>query len=149
MQLIVSTAVAEPAGAPAVPVFLTPPRTSVCLILRSTPGRGWVRIQYPHPMRRALALLAIATTAPAQWQIQNSHSTASLRGIHSLGHGVAWASGTQGTILRTTDEGTTWQPCTTPPETQRLAFRSLQPFATQTPTALSTAKPNLSPPLNT
>ena len=47
----------------------------------------------------ALAALLIATTTQAQFQIQDSHTTASLRGIHSLGNGVAWASGTEGTIL--------------------------------------------------
>jgi photosystem II stability/assembly factor-like uncharacterized protein len=69
-------------------------------------------------MRLALILLALTTTAPAQWTLQQSHTTASLRGIHSLGNGVAWASGTNGAILRTTDDGTTWQTCTTPPNAE-------------------------------
>jgi photosystem II stability/assembly factor-like uncharacterized protein len=55
----------------------------------------------------ALAALLTATTTQAQFQLQDSHTTASLRGIHSLGNGVAWASGTEGTVLRTTDEGAT------------------------------------------
>jgi photosystem II stability/assembly factor-like uncharacterized protein len=95
-------------------------------------------------MRRALVLLAIATTAPAQWQIQNSHTTASLRGIHSLGAGVAWASGTQGTILHTTDDGVTWQACTTPPQAEKLDFRGIQAFDAQTAIVMSSGKADLS-----
>ena len=47
-------------------------------------------------MRLTLALLILTTTLQAQWTIQPSHTTADLRGIHSLGDGVAWASGTNG-----------------------------------------------------
>ena len=60
-------------------------------------------------MRLSLTHL-LTTTLQAQWTIQQSHTTASLRGIHALGNGIAWASGTEGTVLRTTDDGTTWQP---------------------------------------
>ena len=62
---------------------------------------------YTPPMRATLLLttLALATAAHSQWQIQDAHTTASLRGIHSLGNGIAWASGTEGTVLRTDDNG--------------------------------------------
>ena len=62
------------------------------------------------PMRLTLVLLTLTTTAQAQWTIQQSHTTASLRGIHALGNGIAWASGTAGTVLRTTDDGKNWHP---------------------------------------
>ena len=53
--------------------------------------------------------------AHAQWTLESSNTTADLRGIHAVGGGVAWASGTNGTILRTEDGGFLWQTCTAPP----------------------------------
>ena len=37
--------------------------------------------------------------------MQDSGTTAGLRGIDSVDGTVAWASGTEGTVLRTTDGG--------------------------------------------
>ena len=96
------------------------------------------------PMRLTLILLALTTTAHAQWTIQQSHTTASLRGIHALGNGIAWASGTAGTVLRTTDDGTTWQTCTTPPEAEKLDFRGIQAFDANTAIVMSSGKGDLS-----
>ena len=44
-------------------------------------------------------LFAGLSSANAQWDIEDSNTTASLRGIHNVGGGVAWASGTNGTVL--------------------------------------------------
>ena len=46
-----------------------------------------------------LLLLTTLTTKKiqAQFDIEDSHTTASLRGIHNVGGGVAWASGLIGT----------------------------------------------------
>ena len=52
-----------------------------------------------------LILLTATLTTQAQWDIEESHTTAILRGIHNVGGGVAWASGTQGTVRRTEDGG--------------------------------------------
>jgi hypothetical protein len=97
-------------------------------------------------MRRTIlaATLLFAATAQAQFQIQDSHTTASLRGIHSLGNGIAWASGTEGTILRTTDDGTTWQRCATPPDADKLDFRGIQAFDKNTAIVMSSGKGDLS-----
>ncbi len=91
-----------------------------------------------------LATLAFAVASHAQWQMQTAHSTADLRGIDSLGHGVAWASGTNGTVLRTEDSGSTWQLCTVPPEAKRLDFRGVQAFDSNTAIAMSSGKGDLS-----
>lgn len=48
------------------------------------------------------------------WQLQESGTTAALRGVHSVNGMVAWASGTEGTVLRTTDGGAHWQKCAVP-----------------------------------
>lgn len=76
-----------------------------------------------------MLVLSSLGSACAQWILQNSGSTASLRGIHSLGNGVAWASGMNGTVLRTTDDGATWLPCSMPPGAEKLDFRAVQGFS--------------------
>jgi len=91
-----------------------------------------------------LALLLCATTAPAQFTLQNSGTTADLRGIHSIGAGVAWASGTAGTVLRTTDDGAHWQRCITPPDADALDFRGIQAFDANTAIVMSSGKGDLS-----
>ena len=94
-----------------------------------------------------LTLLACALLTPAtqaQWQLQQSNTSASLRGIHALGSGIAWASGTEGTILRTTDQGQHWQRCTTPPAAEHLDFRGIQAFDAQTAIVMSSGKGDLS-----
>ena len=95
-------------------------------------------------MRLALALLSMTTTLHAQWQVQQSNTTADLRGIHSLGGGVAWASGSKGTVLRTTDVGKSWQPCTMPSGAEELDFRGVQAFDAQNAIVMSSGKGSLS-----
>jgi len=82
-------------------------------------------------------LLLTATTLPAQWEIEDSHTTASLRGIHNVGGGVAWASGTGGTVLRTEDGGYLWQTCAIPPAAEKLDFRGIQAFDENTAIVMS------------
>ena len=94
-------------------------------------------------MRVAL-LLALTFTAHAQWEIQNSGTKADLRGIASAGKGIAWASGTNGTVLRTEDGGYLWQRCTTPPGAETLDFRGVQAFDANTAIVMSSGKGDLS-----
>jgi hypothetical protein len=96
----------------------------------------------------ATLLLLTATLATkkiqAQWDIEDSNSTASLRGIHNAGGGVAWASGTNGTVLRTEDGGYLWQTCTIPPGAEKLDFRGIQAFDENTAIVMSSGKGDLS-----
>ena len=80
----------------------------------------------------------------AQWDLQDSHTTASLRGIHNVGGGVAWASGTNGTVLRTEDGGYLWQPCAVAPGAEHLDFRGIQAFDENTAIVMSSGKGDLS-----
>lgn len=91
-----------------------------------------------------LAANLIATQAYAQWDIEDSHTTASLRGIHNVGGGVAWASGTNGTVLRTEDGGYLWQTCTIPPGAEKLDFRGIQAFDENTAIVMSSGTGDLS-----
>ena len=82
--------------------------------------------------------------ARAQWEIENSGTTADLRGIDNAGGGVAWASGTNGTVLRTEDGGYLWQACATPPGAEHLDFRGVQAFDANTAIVMSSGKGDLS-----
>ncbi len=79
-------------------------------------------------MRFALFLL-LSTTAFAQGpRIEISHTTESLRGVSAVSHDIAWASGTHGTYLRTTDAGLTWTPAQIPDATT-FDFRAVVAFS--------------------
>jgi len=80
----------------------------------------------------------------AQWQILNSGTTADLRGIDNVGRGVAWASGTNGTVLRTEDGGYLWQRCTVPAGAEKLDFRGIQGFDANTAIVMSSGTGDLS-----
>ncbi len=91
----------------------------------------------------ALLLLAAGETH-AQWTMEDSHTTADLRGIDNVGGGVAWASGANGTVLRTEDGGYLWQSCTVPPGADKLDFRGIQAFDANTAIVMSSGKGDLS-----
>ena len=95
-------------------------------------------------LRSILLALLLAATAHAQWAIQTSNTTADLRGIDNVGHGIAWASGTNGTVLHTTDNGATWLLCKTPPDAEHLDFRGIQAFDANTAIIMSSGKGDLS-----
>jgi photosystem II stability/assembly factor-like uncharacterized protein len=104
---------------------------------------------YAFPMRAPLFLAALAIVAPlavqAQWDIQNSGTTADLRGIAAVGDGtIAWASGTNGTVLRTEDAGHLWQHCTVPTGAEKLDFRGIQAFDANTAIVMSSGPGDLS-----
>jgi photosystem II stability/assembly factor-like uncharacterized protein len=58
---------------------------------------------------KLLFTLFLTVSAFAQsWVIQNSGTTASLRGVSAVSRTMVWASGSGGTWLRTADAGKTW-----------------------------------------
>ena len=67
-------------------------------------------------------------SASAPWIMQDSGTAASLRGILSVDGKIAWASGNEGTVLRTLDGGAHWAKCTIPPEAEALDFRGVQAY---------------------
>lgn len=99
-------------------------------------------------MQRALILLILIfaglQSARGQWEMQDSHTTAGLRGIHAVSNMIAWASGTDGTVLRTEDGGATWQKCAVPPGGEKLDFRGIWAWDASTAMAMSSGPGDLS-----
>lgn len=75
-----------------------------------------------------LLLIAAAAAAQSGPAIQISHTAESLRGVSAVSRQVAWASGTHGTYLRTTDGGRTWIPSQVP-DASALDFRAVVAFS--------------------
>jgi len=76
---------------------------------------------------RWMLILFLTTTAFAQWEIQSSHTTESLRGVSVVDRNEIWASGTHGTYLVTTDAGRTWTVHQVP-GAEELDFRGVKAF---------------------
>lgn len=79
-------------------------------------------------MRYLLLVIATAALGQSGPQIQISHTTEALRGVSAVSRTVAWASGTQGTYLRTIDAGRTWTPAQVP-DAATLDFRAVVAFS--------------------
>jgi len=89
-------------------------------------------------------LFAGLSSGNAQWEIEESHTTADLRGIDSVGNGIVWASGSGRTVLRTTDNGVHWHTCAVPTSAEKLDFRGIQAFDENTAIVMSSGKGDLS-----
>lgn len=61
-------------------------------------------------------------------RVEISNTVESLRGVSVVSHDVAWASGTHGTYLRTTDAGRTWIAAQVP-DAAALDFRAVAAFS--------------------
>jgi photosystem II stability/assembly factor-like uncharacterized protein len=80
-------------------------------------------------MRTLLFFLVAATAFGQGWaQTYPSNTTEGLRGVSAVSKKVAWASGTHGTYLRTTDGGRTWTAAAVP-EAGALDFRAVVAFS--------------------
>ena len=75
--------------------------------------------------------------ASGQFEILDGKTTASLRGIDAVSPQVAWASGSGGTVLLTTDGGANWKHCAVPPVGEKLDFRGVQGFDATTALVMS------------
>jgi photosystem II stability/assembly factor-like uncharacterized protein len=92
----------------------------------------------------AAALLGIVLLdAPPSWTQQLSGVNARLRGISAVSGRVVWASGSVGTVLRTTNGGDSWMPVTVP-DAGRLDFRDIDAFSDRVAYTLSIGNGELS-----
>jgi photosystem II stability/assembly factor-like uncharacterized protein len=86
-------------------------------------------------MRIIAMITTLALLAPA-WTDQPSGVTARLRGVSAVGDRVAWASGSGGAVLRTSDGGATWQSMNIP-GAEKLDFRDIDAVSAQAAYVLS------------
>jgi len=90
-------------------------------------------------MKYLISTLFIAVAAvgiSAQWIKQTVDTKASFRGLSVVSEKVVWASGTGGTVVKTTDGGSTWKVMTVP-GAEKLDFRDIEAFDANTAYILS------------
>ncbi len=81
------------------------------------------------------------------WTLQNSGTTAGLRGIDSVDGSIAWASGANGTVLKTIDSGGHWSLCAIPDADKdgaTLDFRGIQAQDAETAIVMASGPGNKS-----
>jgi photosystem II stability/assembly factor-like uncharacterized protein len=81
-------------------------------------------------------LFLLTTAANAQWNKIDVPTTATLRGLSTVGANVVWASGTQGTVIRTVDDGKSWSVMVVP-GAETLDFRGIHAFDNRTAIVIS------------
>jgi photosystem II stability/assembly factor-like uncharacterized protein len=84
----------------------------------------------------AVGLLAVHLAAAPQWTPQSSGVAVRFRGVSAVSDTVAWASGQNGTVARTTDGGRTWR-ATAVPGAEKLDLRDIDAFDERVAYALS------------
>ena len=87
-----------------------------------------------------LHCLSVATKAQDSWQLQKTNVNASLRGLCVVDSKVVWASGSEGTVLVTTDAGETWKNVSIK-KAAELDFRDIQAFDEKNAVVLSAGQP--------
>lgn len=86
---------------------------------------------------------AAQDSSPLQWQPLQSEVEASLRGISAVSDRIAWAGGSQGTVLLTTDGGEKWVRKVVP-QASDLDFRDIHALDERTAYLLSAGSGELS-----
>ncbi|KZM19110.1 uncharacterized protein EKO05_0010167 [Ascochyta rabiei] len=105
----------------------------------------------------ALLPLPIATALPStdpsfdlsnlQWELKPTNSTQQFRGLSPVSERTAWVSGTNGTVLRTTDGGSSWSnvsPSLSPESSTAFQFRDIEAFSEKSAVILSIGEGNAS-----
>lgn len=90
-------------------------------------------------MKKFLLVLILflgANIAYPQWIKQPVNTTASLRGLSVVNEKVIWASGTDGTVVKTIGGGKSWKVMTVP-GAEKLDFRDIEAFDANTAYILS------------
>jgi len=77
---------------------------------------------------------------PPAWIVQTSGTSAGFRGLSAVDERIAWAGGTNGTVLRTVDGGTTWTPVSVP-GAEKVDFRDIEAFSADTAVVMGVGEP--------
>jgi photosystem II stability/assembly factor-like uncharacterized protein len=93
-------------------------------------------LRHSASLRLCGVILLFTLTASAQWIKQTVNTTASFRGLWVVNERVVWASGTDGTVIRTIDDGKSWKVMTVP-GAEKLDFRDIEAFDANTAYILS------------
>src|SRR5512132_1183441 len=86
-------------------------------------------------MNVLLLIITVLLLVGPHWTIQTSGVTGRLRGVSAVTDRVAWASGADSTVLRTSDGGATWQKLTVTRDV--LDFRDIDAIDARTAYVLS------------
>jgi photosystem II stability/assembly factor-like uncharacterized protein len=81
-------------------------------------------------MRFVLSFLLLLAAPDSWWSVHSAGVDANLRGLAVVVHRgsmIVWATGSKGTIVRSTDGGNTWEPLHIP-GAETLDFRAVQTF---------------------
>jgi len=89
------------------------------------------------------AAVGVMLAAAPAWTPQLTGVNARLRGVSAVSDKVAWASGSAGTVLRTTDGGDTWKQVAVP-NAAKLDFRDIDAFSAKVAYILSIGNGELS-----
>jgi photosystem II stability/assembly factor-like uncharacterized protein len=102
------------------------------------PGRGHCWSSLSEAQMMTEMAIAVEQTNPhlPRWQEQKSGTAARLRGVSAVNENVVWASGSNGTIVRTLDGGAHWQ-VSVIPEAADLDFRDVHGVDANTAYVLS------------
>jgi photosystem II stability/assembly factor-like uncharacterized protein len=87
-------------------------------------------------MRFLVLFLLLAAASAQQWTHLDAKTTASLRGLGVVSDQIVWASGTEGTVIRTVDGGKTWSVMTVAGG-EKLDFRGIHAFDANTAVIIS------------
>ncbi|WMX48743.1 oxidoreductase [Streptomyces roseicoloratus] len=97
------------------------------------PGRPWAAGLAAGLAAAALATAVTAAPAAAgervagEWRLTQTGTDARFRGLAAVSRSVAWAAGSKGTVLRTTDGGKSWRNVS-PAGAGALEFRDVEAF---------------------
>jgi S-formylglutathione hydrolase FrmB len=80
------------------------------------PGRGhcWSNVSEAEKMKEMAVAVERANPGLPRWEEQKSGTAARLRGVSAVDENVVWASGTDGTVVKTVDGGLHWQASVVP-----------------------------------